>query len=542
MEWNRTYVSDPYDRYKGGEYKGGSQEMAVYCETEGMNPFVEALPPFYVEKEDLRRIYHIDGTLDYEEIAPLPKYIQLDRLSVLSRIRFSPGYEGDLEFYFYKALVTSYSRRNWELRTEHVVPVQKIGKKTINFSQEDTAVNMRGATAEASGTGIALIGLSGTGKTSAVKRLLSHYPQVLIHDLSDVEGTPYMSLSQVLYLYVICDPNSDFASLFGNIGGALDEALHTGNSYFRCLYNSFGTIAQKEQQLIQHINDFSIGAIIIDEAENLSMSRIQTQTFRRFLAVQDQTQCAFFIIGTEDAYERIFSTLMMKRRYTRINSTVHAKDPRRMATIIKWLFRNIRPFPDQLQFQTDDELGIIDVFADYTGGIIGLMIDLYENICRRYIMCSDPKPTINRDFILGVARYYFGDQKEAIKYSTADPMFDAMYKELFDPKILRLSKSGADSRSDVEILEDTISAVSLCSGSRFTRAQIEEAYYDLTSGASEDLVKLELIVPAVYEKLSEESEEKTKKTKNNKKKKPVRCEINLDAALDNSNQAIFHDE
>ena len=57
----------------------------------------------------------------------------------------------------------------------------------------------------------ALIGCSGCGKTTSLKRILSAYPQVIYH--------PEMNLEQVVYLKIDCSHNGSLKEICLNFSG-----------------------------------------------------------------------------------------------------------------------------------------------------------------------------------------------------------------------------------------------------------------------------------------------------------------------------------
>lgn len=91
---------------------------------------------------------------------------------------------------------------------------------SINEQTTRQIIKMRGKIEDSAPTGFALLGYSGCGKSTSLKQLFDNFPQVIMH-----HPDPATNITQITYLVVSCMPNSNFATLYRQIGEAIDNAL-----------------------------------------------------------------------------------------------------------------------------------------------------------------------------------------------------------------------------------------------------------------------------------------------------------------------------
>ena len=153
--------------------------------------------------------------LDYNTILPSYSYDKTSSMSKLDKmlsvgllksIRFPLPFHNQLEFSFYNALLTSYRARKPLFSDNNSIPYYYENQKC-----ESKGV-LLGDAAESTNAGFSLVGYSGCGKSSAIKILVSHYPQVIIHHFGE-----YGAFPQITYLVVNCIPNSNFGALYESI-------------------------------------------------------------------------------------------------------------------------------------------------------------------------------------------------------------------------------------------------------------------------------------------------------------------------------------
>lgn len=212
----------------------GVQEDAIYTapllDIDKGNLLIESLPP-KLSYDDVLTMY-------YKNFPVMPSIdageaVQAAEIDLLSSIYIPLKYCHKLEEKVYLGLLSSYRQRKSSL-----VPVS--AKVTIDDTDSTQEMTMRRAFNGDNGKDIALLGVPGTGKSECINRLISHYPQHIVHHTEN--GT----FHQILWIKIEPSSNNDLATLYDNFGTALDEAL--GNS------NVYASLIRKKRKLGEKAN------------------------------------------------------------------------------------------------------------------------------------------------------------------------------------------------------------------------------------------------------------------------------------------------
>lgn len=146
-----------------------------------------------------------------------------------------------------------------------------------------------------------LIGVSGMGKTSTLKRICSCYPQVIYH--------PEHSIYQVTYLHIqLPSDGSSVRTLALAILNKLDRLIPGAN-----YYKDFAKVRQSEDALLEDVSrildNHHVGVLIVDEVQNLTNAN--TGKNKQTLVAQLVNMCndkgvPILFVGTNKA-SRVFS-------------------------------------------------------------------------------------------------------------------------------------------------------------------------------------------------------------------------------------------
>ena len=222
--------------------------------------------------------------------------------------------------------------------------------------------------------GFALLGYSGSGKSSTLHNLLSNYPQVIVHTIDGYR------ISQIVYLVVECVPNSNFSALYVGIGSAIDKALGLDFVYEKMILRtkSLGDKAEKVRQLIER---FAIGLIIFDEIQLINFSSTKENSFESLMILTNRTKVAIGVVGTTDAYDKMFSNVRNARR---VGMLISASQYCNSLEYFNFLVRNL------MQYQWFDEPveitpDIIQALYDNSHGIIDQLVSIYICMHIEYI-------------------------------------------------------------------------------------------------------------------------------------------------------------
>ncbi|TMX09884.1 AAA family ATPase [Aeromonas salmonicida subsp. achromogenes] len=266
------------------------------------NPLIEALPPLNsflndssalkgslrctvedIHLNGVERAHCICRVID-DFFQPLSQHIQLhERLSLMIR----GGYVG-------RNPETGDWAKHIQNGYERVISGDL---KAIKF----TDVN---STAQS----MTLIGCSGNGKTTAMKQLLSLYPQVIYH--------PDRNFEQVVYLKIDCSHDGSLKELCMNFFRAMDRALGTSNYQKQYSTSKRPSIETLLAAMAQVANSHALGVLIIDEIQHLSRSRSggSEKMLNFFVTLVNTIGLPVILVGTPRAREIFEADMRSARR------------------------------------------------------------------------------------------------------------------------------------------------------------------------------------------------------------------------------------
>lgn len=363
------------------------------------NPYIEALP-LPRSAEDIANDYNNSvKPVSIEEIETMSALDKEFMVDTLNQVMFRLPFHKLLETAFYSALVRSYAAR----KTVH----SRLDSLTmiIGNSKEECHSILFGDSAEATDGSFCLCGASGSGKTAALNVLLSHYPQVIRHPECD-------NTIQIVYLAVNCIPNSNLNVLCDAVGDAIDKALGNIEPFYYEIVRKCRTLGVKMDKIRQFIEQFKIGAIILDEIQLLSFESNKEASFESFMVLANRTKVAVIVVGTPDARDKMFRNMRTARR---IGNTISADSycERYKYNGDKLVPKNVDYFgylvKKLMMYQCFDKPvevtgDIVDAFYDCSLGMVGILVNVYKCVCRAYFNSNKNKrPVINGDYIRSVA-------------------------------------------------------------------------------------------------------------------------------------------
>jgi len=448
-------------------------------EDEG-NMYIEALP-YPRENKDIYRAYSRSfASYDYDSIKKMTKLEKMLQVSMLKEIRFPLPFHSELEFSFYNALLISYRHRK-----RCPVYDKNINYMAENKDNEMTSV-LYGDSSDATNAGFSLIGYSGCGKSSAISTLVSHYPQVIIHEDGDGGYFP-----QITYLVVNCIANSNFSALYEGIGDAIDKAFGNAQPVYALEIKKTMGLGNKAEKVRSFIELFGVGIIIFDEIQLIDFQHTKENSFDSLLTLANRTKVAIAVVGTEDARDKMFHELRTARRVgTMINGNRYCENREFFEYLVSQIFE-YQWFKEPIEV-TDK---IIDTLYDVTKGIIDQLVSIYSCMNIEAITARK-KIEINADFIHHVAdKYYPGiqDVLGSIECNADTLEFENIRKNA-DARISKLMDEAKQEQEMKKIKENStakpdVSLHNVASNIRtiyddYTDNQIEEAYNKVIRKAS----------------------------------------------------------
>ena len=267
------------------------------------NPLIEALPPL----RDFQSIAH--------ELRERPEYQDKDRLaSQAERLMmtqkvtqfYQPGAR-DVELFqmIDRSLRWGYVWRNplsshYRLRFGSGFPQEESGAYYTPY------VPTTG--------GFALLGVSGLGKTAAIRKILSLFPQVIFH--SRYEGSHFQE-TQVVWLHMDCPKDGSLKGLCSSFFSEIDRTCGTtfANQYG---YSRRVTLDDMMQGMVKVAASVHLGILVLDEIQNLCTSKtsenIPLMTLNFIVTMINMINVPVVMIGTPRALSFFQKELQQAKR------------------------------------------------------------------------------------------------------------------------------------------------------------------------------------------------------------------------------------
>lgn len=277
--------------------------LAEYREQEIMdykgNPLIEALPPI-LSKEDA-----------FDQLSFLPMCHNTERnLSSHHRyhalLRLSKFYQPinqtlNLEQRFSGFIRYGYVNRN-PLHKKHVQVLHKLHNKLITKEELGLPPDIR-----SSASSFTLIGFPGIGKTSAIERVLSLYPQVILHQ------SP-INMIQIVWLKLNCPHDGSLKTLCMDFFQKID--LLIGTNYFEKYGKRTNSVSSMVTRMGQVARVHSIGALIIDEIQHLlsATGAASEMMMNFFVTLVNEIGVPVMFIGTMKAKALLQKDFRQARR------------------------------------------------------------------------------------------------------------------------------------------------------------------------------------------------------------------------------------
>ena len=237
--------------------------------------------------------------------------------------------------------------------------------------------------------GLAILGISGVGKTTAIDRVLSLYPQVIQHRKYYDQ---IVTVDQLVWLKIVCPHNGSTKALLTGFFEEADGVL--GTSYTKGYVKRRDT----EEELIESMSRFALvhglGILVVDELQHLSVAKSggAEETMNFFINFIDKIGVPVVLVGLPDASEYITKEFQTIRRISGDNSGVWD----RMAQDDEWdyFLRGLWKY-QYTKYYVELTEKMSNVLYDQTQGIPDLVIKLFILSQFRAIESNQEKLTIS---------------------------------------------------------------------------------------------------------------------------------------------------
>src|SRR5690349_3515425 len=327
------------------------------------NPLIRALPPFVSQKEFADAMKLSFAVPHSDELRKLPAQLRLLGIERISRVLVLTDAHMTLLDWVHISL-----RR----RYRGLVPLRSL-RKIAQANYEHTQGGKTRAIympLESHADCIFLIGISGAGKTTTVKMVLSMLPMIIEH--TEFEGVKAL-FAQVVWIMVSCPPNGSVITLMKGILHWFDENLDTHYvEEMKTKANTGDFVASVIDKLKHH----HVGMLVIDEIQFAIESAEKADLMGFLTSLLNEGECLFVLVGTPDAGQLIKQTIrnlrrVVSRTFIPLEHFPHVEDSRRLATNLVAI--------DFLPEKPDDLAQVVDTLIEVGAGSPAFMKLAWEH-------------------------------------------------------------------------------------------------------------------------------------------------------------------
>ncbi len=376
---NREKIITLKGEYERATYK--AQELEEYRN----NPFIEALPNIFTVEDVVDKFTSIPQTnaedklktanIRYHIIKRAKNFVQPLPIHIILERRLS-----------------SLIRRGYLARN----PIDKAFLERLKVLNElrdevadDRTINERMTHIRSTADSIAIIGISGIGKTTAIERLLLMYPQIIKHE--EYQGQ-YFSRTQIVWLKIDSPYDGSLSTLCKSFFKAIDDLL--GTRYLE----KFGYANRITSSMMLHMTTlasmYGIGVLVIDEIQQLLNAKNEMEDMLNFFVTLSNTVgIPTVLIGTSKAQQVFNGNFRQARRAASEGSIIW---DRMLKDSEEWNFFLETLWDFQcLQEETELIEEIRNAFYDECQGITAVAVNLYILAQERALAQGKEKITVS---------------------------------------------------------------------------------------------------------------------------------------------------
>jgi hypothetical protein len=220
-------------------------------------------------------------------------------------------------------------------------------------------------------SGFTIIGLSGVGKTTAIERVLSLYPQVIMHTQYNNEP---LFLTQLVWAKIDCPFDGSLKGLCFSFFAYIDRVLST--DYTRKYAINRMTVDSALPRMAQIATTHCLGLLVIDEIQHLSQAKSggKDKMLNFFVTLVNTVGVPVVLIGTSKALSILQSEFRQARRgsgqgdliWERMQNDISWEIMLRAMWKYQWTHKHT-PLTDELK----------DALYDESQGILDIAVKLY---------------------------------------------------------------------------------------------------------------------------------------------------------------------
>lgn len=275
-------------------------------------------------------------------------------------------------------------------------------------------------------SGFTIIGVSGVGKSTAVERILSLYPQRIIHARYKEEP---LALTQLVWLKLDCPHDGSLKQLCYHFFYVLDMAA--GTDYFQQYAKGRYALDMLLIIMTQLVRQFQIGILVIDEIQHLSEAKGggSDKMLNFFVTLVNTIGVPVVMIGTTKAMSILQGEFRQARRGSGQGDLIWDRMGNDTAWNVfvksmwryQWTEKNVAYTDELANVLYDESQGIIDIAVKLYAIV---QVDAITNGTEEF-SASDIRKAAEKK--LGLVKPMLdalrsGDKKRILKYEDIAPV------------------------------------------------------------------------------------------------------------------------
>lgn len=332
------------------------------------NPYIKALPEIISKEETVKKLVFRPKIKNGEVF--LPKEYKLNILPRIYKLFLPLPLHVDVWNMINTLIRQGYVARNpfnSNFKRYNNVLGTKIVNKIYNLDNNE---NFR-TTAQCG----LLLGISGSGKSTTVQRVINNIPQIIIHN--EYDGTNFNQI-QVTWLKLEASATGSIKSLILQFFMQLDSLLGTNN--MQRYVSKHLSVDMMIPIMGQVANSVGLGLLIVDELQHLDKQEKNVMNF--FVTIMNSFGVSLLLIGTPACCSMLQREMRIARRVSGSGAVIF--NPMKNDKQFEILVRGIWKY-QWLENPTKLTKDIIDTMFEKSQGVCDLVVKLYVNVQKRAI-------------------------------------------------------------------------------------------------------------------------------------------------------------
>ncbi|KAB2499793.1 ATP-binding protein [Bacillus cereus] len=352
------------DNLREVQLDNGTSALLAHYQTQELveyqgNPLIEALPSILSYGEAFEQLSFLPNF--HEKERNLSDHHRYHALLRLTRFFQPIGQTLDLERRFSRFLRYGYVNRN-PLQKQHVQILNELHHKLVNNEELGLSADIR-----ATASSFTLMGFSGIGKSTAIERILSLYPQLIIHRHP-------LNTIQVVWLKLNCPHDGSLKSLCQSFFEKIDQLI--GTNYLERYGKTSNSVSSMVTRMGQISRLHCVGALIIDEIQHLLATKgvASEKMMNFFVTLINEIGIPVMLIGTMRARTLLQKDFRQARRGSgqgdMVWQQINNKEDWEVLITSMWDYQWTKKY-----VELDQDL--IDIIYEESQGIVDIAVKLF---------------------------------------------------------------------------------------------------------------------------------------------------------------------